>query len=343
MRLRRRPSPRREFDGSPASAHTIAAPCAPDQQRSRGDGRHQHVAAAAIAAECAIGDRAHEAAGRADRHPPRRPAPRWGDDLYHRALTITWPRFLGLPALVYLAVNSVFALLYLAAARLGRRTRARVRSWTRSSSASRHSARSATACSSPATRYANSVMTVETLCGIMLVALDHRLDVRARIAPDSARAVRQNGGGEPARRRADADGAAWETSARARSCRPRSAMTLVRNERTREGEFMRRFHDLKLERGRTPVFAMSFLAMHRLDEMSPLSGASPESARRIRGRDPGHRHRPRRDDGAIGPRALLVSAARGHVRLPLSPTCSALPRTASGRSTTGGSIQWRGC
>ena len=49
-------------------------------------------------------------------------------------------------------------------------------------------------------------------------------------------------------------------------------MSLVRNERTREGQSLRRFYDLKLERTRTPVFAMSFQAMHRIDPSSPLYG-----------------------------------------------------------------------
>ena len=37
---------------------------------------------------------------------------------------------------------------------------------------------------------------------------------------------------------------------------------------------MRRFYDLSLARSRTPVFAMSYLALHVLDESSPLFGAT---------------------------------------------------------------------
>ena len=58
-------------------------------------------------------------------------------------------------------------------------------------------------------------------------------------------------------------------------------MTLVRNERTLEGEFMRRFYDLHVERSRTPIFAMSFLVMHRLDETSPLFGCGPEGLKEV--------------------------------------------------------------
>ncbi|MER3447316.1 MAG: hypothetical protein C4291_10950 [Candidatus Dadabacteria bacterium] len=35
-------------------------------------------------------------------------------DLYHLFLTISWPRFLALIALIYIAVNALFALAYLA-------------------------------------------------------------------------------------------------------------------------------------------------------------------------------------------------------------------------------------
>ena len=39
-----------------------------------------------------------------------------------------------------------------------------------------------------------------------------------------------------------------------------------------EGERLRRFHDLVLEREATPVLVMSWLVMHRIDDTSPLHG-----------------------------------------------------------------------
>ena len=39
---------------------------------------------------------------------------------------------------------------------------------------------------------------------------------------------------------------------------------------------LRRFHDLKLARSHTPVFSMTFLLMHHLDETSPLQGTTAE-------------------------------------------------------------------
>jgi inward rectifier potassium channel len=53
----------------------------------------------------------------------------------------------------------------------------------------------------------------------------------------------------------------------------------LRRERTQEGEEVRRFHDLKLERNRTPMFSLSWTVLHVIDEASPLFGATPESLR----------------------------------------------------------------
>ena len=40
---------------------------------------------------------------------------------------------------------------------------------------------------------------------------------------------------------------------------------------------MRRFEELKLVRSRTPLFALSWTVMHRIDETSPLYGRTANS------------------------------------------------------------------
>ncbi len=55
------------------------------------------------------------------------------------------------------------------------------------------------------------------------------------------------------------------------------AVTLVRDERTAEGEWMRRFYDLQLARQRSPIFAMTFTVMHPIDPASPLWSATASS------------------------------------------------------------------
>ena len=47
-----------------------------------------------------------------------------------------------------------------------------------------------------------------------------------------------------------------------------------------EGQSMRRFYDLPLERSATPILLMSWLVMHRIDEKSPLHGKTAEDFRK---------------------------------------------------------------
>lgn len=57
----------------------------------------------------------------------------------------------------------------------------------------------------------------------------------------------------------------------------RIMVALLRSEHTTEGEEVRRFHDLKLERSRSPVFALSWTVIHAIDADSPLFGVTRES------------------------------------------------------------------
>src|ERR1700690_591622 len=60
-----------------------------------------------------------------------------------------------------------------------------------------------------------------------------------------------------------------------------SAVLMV-SETTAEGDFMRRLIDLPLERDRTPLFTLTWTAMHRIDEQSPFFG--PDAIERLRDR-----------------------------------------------------------
>lgn len=57
----------------------------------------------------------------------------------------------------------------------------------------------------------------------------------------------------------------------------RLQVTLVRSEVTTEGERFRRMVDLTLARSESPAFVLTWLALHRIDETSPLHGVTPES------------------------------------------------------------------
>jgi inward rectifier potassium channel len=206
---------------------------------------------------------------------PSRP---W-QDLYHRTLTLSWPGFLLLAVAVYLTANLVFAVLYFL--QPGSIEHARPGFFRDAFFFSVETFGTiGYGVLAPATDYANVVMTIETLFGIMLVALTTGM-MFARVSRPTARvmfsdvAVVSDFDGQPtlmvrmANRRLN------------QIVQAEVEISLVCNERTREGIFMRRFYNLKTVHDRTPVFAMSFLVMHQLDASSPLFGATTQSLRDI--------------------------------------------------------------
>jgi len=60
----------------------------------------------------------------------------------------------------------------------------------------------------------------------------------------------------------------------------RLSIVAIIPETNSEGEKMRRLRDLKLERESSPVFALTWLAIHVIDEASPLYGKDIEKIRR---------------------------------------------------------------
>jgi inward rectifier potassium channel len=128
---------------------------------------------------------------------------------------------------------------------------------------------------SPATIYANPLMTVETAVGLMFVALTTGL-VFARFSRPTARvlfsrvAVIGPHNGKPTLF------VRLANQRRNQMLAAQVALTLVRDELTDEGLLQRRFYDLKLVRDRSPIFAMTFTVMHEIDVDSPLHGGSPE-------------------------------------------------------------------
>ena len=199
----------------------------------------------------------------------------WTADLYHRALRLSWRDFLLAMTGVYLAANTAFGLLYWL--QPGAIMNARPGSFRDVFFFSVETFGTiGYGVLAPATDYANLVMTVETFCGIVLVALTTGL-MFARVSRPTARVLFSKVGvvamydGRPTLM------VRMANERLSQIVQAEVGMTLVRNERTAEGMFMRRFYDLRLERSRTPIFAMSYLAMHTLDEASPLFGVTREA------------------------------------------------------------------
>lgn len=57
------------------------------------------------------------------------------------------------------------------------------------------------------------------------------------------------------------------------------SVMMVRTERTREGDEIRRVHDLRLRRAHSALFALTWTAIHPMTPESPLYGLDPESLR----------------------------------------------------------------
>jgi inward rectifier potassium channel len=61
----------------------------------------------------------------------------------------------------------------------------------------------------------------------------------------------------------------------------RAKLTLLRDETTEEGEKIRKLVDLKLAREATPLFSLSWTIYHFIDQESPLQGMTPEEMKRL--------------------------------------------------------------
>jgi inward rectifier potassium channel len=194
----------------------------------------------------------------------------WSRDFYHRVLMFSWWQFLLMAALVYVAANIVFAALYFI--QPGSIANAEAGSFADAFFFSVETfATLGYGVLSPATRYANWVMTVETFVGIMTVALTTGM-LFARVSRPTARVLFSAVAVITTYQGQRALMVRMGNQRLSQIVEAKVGVTVLRSEWTQEGVFMRRFYDLKLLRGETPVFALSFTAMHVIDEASPLYG-----------------------------------------------------------------------
>ena len=191
-------------------------------------------------------------------------------DAYHVLLTMSWRRFFALVFAAYLAVNGAFALGY----------------WSLGDGIENARPGSFLDCFffsvqtlatigygkfAPGTLGANLLVTVEALLGMVGLAVTTGL-VFSRFSRPTARilfsqvAVVAPYEGVPSLmfRMANARGN--------QIVEARLRVTLVRDEITAEGERVRRLHDLKLRRSEHGAFALTWTAVHPIDEASPLQG-----------------------------------------------------------------------
>ncbi|MBD0335079.1 MAG: ATP-sensitive inward rectifier potassium channel 10 [Cyanobacteria bacterium Co-bin13] len=197
-------------------------------------------------------------------------------DVYHHLLTMSWPGFIGLMGLVYLAVNALFALAYLLGGE-GAIANARPGSFADLFFFSVQTLASiGYGAMYPETTYAHVLVVIEAFLGLLFIAMVTGISF-ARFSLPTARILFSNYAviapynGVPTLMFRTAN------KRRNRILEAQLWVTLVRDETTAEGEFFRRFYDLSLSRSHTPLFALSWTAMHPINADSPLYGETAES------------------------------------------------------------------
>ncbi|MEG4283223.1 ion channel [Microcoleus sp. A006_D1] len=189
-------------------------------------------------------------------------------DLYHRLLILSWPQFFILICFCYILTNSLFALAYLA----GGDCIANARPGSFKDAFYFSVQTMATigyGAMYPRTEYANTIVAIEAFFGLWGVAMVTGLGFSrfsrptARVIFSRVAVIAPFNGVQTLMYRAGNQRFNQILEAQQRA-------TLIRDEVTSEGEFMRRFYDLQLVRSQSPIFALSWTVMHAIDESSPL-------------------------------------------------------------------------
>jgi inward rectifier potassium channel len=195
-------------------------------------------------------------------------------DLYYRLLRAPWSALIAFLVAAYLAVNALFALGYfltggIEGARAGSLEDAfffSVQTMATIGYGAMY----------PKTALAHAMVTAEALLGMLGVAMATGI-LFAKFARPVARVTFSEVA--VVSRRDGVPSLMFRVSNERKNHIVEAKMTLylLRNERTREGETVRRWHELRLARSVSPVFALTWTVVHPIDAASPLHGATPES------------------------------------------------------------------
>lgn len=198
----------------------------------------------------------------------------WRYDPYHALLTISWGRFVALITVGYFIANAIFAVLYLAGgdgianARPGNFLDAFFFSVQTMASIGYGAMY-------PKTAYANFLVTIESIIGLLILTMASGIMFarfslpKARVIFSKVILITTHNGLPTLMLRVANKRENWILEAQVR-------LTVVRNELTKEGSFMRRFYDVPLLRSDSPLFALSWSVMHTIDESSPLYGITQQ-------------------------------------------------------------------
>ncbi len=198
----------------------------------------------------------------------------WRGDLYHFLLSVAWPKFLAIISLFYVLINSLFALAYLAGgdgienARPGNFLDAFFFSVQTMASIGYGAMY-------PKTVYANTLVTIEALLGLLGLAMATGLMFarfslpQARVIFTKVAVIAPYNGIPTLMFRVANERKNWILEAEI-------SVTIVKNEFNQEGQMMRRFYNIPLIRNQSPLFALSWTVMHSIDENSILYGVTYE-------------------------------------------------------------------
>ena len=200
-------------------------------------------------------------------------------DLYHRLLTMSWLRLIAVMSGSYMLLNMAFALLYwIDPHGLENASGSYIDAFF--FSVQTMATIMATARSVPHSVFANVMVTVEAFLGLMSLAMVTGLlfakfsKPTARVLFSSVAVVSVRDGVESLMLRMANERGNQIVEAQLR-------LVLARNELTKEGERVRRFHDLSLLRDRNAIFALTWTAVHPITPVSPLWGQTPDSLREM--------------------------------------------------------------
>ena len=187
-------------------------------------------------------------------------------------MAVYWPVFFGSAAAIFVALNTVFGTLYF----LGRDPIANaaengplayfyfsIETLATVGYGDMH----------PQTNYGHLIATVEIFTGMSFLAVMTGL-IFARFSRPRARFVFAK---ETVITHHEGRLALMIRTANARHdtiSRASARLWLVRVERTKEGDELRRFYELKLDRSEHPMFVLSWMLFHVIDKESPLYGAT---------------------------------------------------------------------
>jgi inward rectifier potassium channel len=192
-------------------------------------------------------------------------------DFYHHLLTSSWPALLLQILVAFIAINGLFALGYFFDGGIeNAHSFSDVFFFSVQTIATIGYGKM-----SPTTIVSQILMSVEALCGLINFALITGL-IFAKFSRPTARvrfsriAVISKRDGVPS---------LMFRMANVRESQIVEAqihVAFARDERTREGEYVRRFYDLDLSRYRNAIFVYSWTAIHPIQPGSPLYGATAE-------------------------------------------------------------------